>query len=99
MLFLIIVFLIITLDPIEQLFPIITFFSIIELCPIEQFFPIASHQVLIFSTDTEVDENFYPKLQPYITRSYSMIYDSKKGKTTKRDGYFWDEKGENVIEV
>jgi DNA sulfur modification protein DndD len=55
--------------------------------------------VLIFSTDTEVDENFYPKLQPYITRSYSMIYDSKKGKTTKRDGYFWDEKGENVIEV
>jgi len=66
---------------------------------IEQFFPIASHQVLIFSTDTEVDENFYPKLQPYITRSYSMIYDSKKGKTTKHDGYFWDEKGENVIEV
>jgi len=66
---------------------------------IEQFFPIASHQVLIFSTDTEIDENFYPKLHPYITRSYSMIYDSKKGKTTKRDGYFWDEKGEKVIEV
>jgi DNA sulfur modification protein DndD len=66
---------------------------------IEQFFPIASHQVVIFSTDTEVDENFYPKLYPYITRSYSMIYDSKKGKTTKRDGYFWDEKGEKVIEV
>ena len=39
-LFLIIVFLIITLDPIEQLSPIITFFSIIELCPIQQFFPI-----------------------------------------------------------
>nr|AIF10946.1 SMC protein-like protein [uncultured marine thaumarchaeote KM3_47_F06] len=66
---------------------------------IEKFFPIASHQVLIFSTDTEVDENFYPKLQPYITRSYSMFYNSKKGKTTKRDGYFWDEKGEKVIEV
>ena len=66
---------------------------------IEKFFPIASHQVLIFSTDTEVDQNFYPKLQSYITRSYSMIYDSKKGKTTKRDGYFWDEKGEKVIEV
>ena len=66
---------------------------------IEQFFPIASHQVLIFSTDTEVDENFYPKLCPYITRSYSMIYNSKKGKTSKRDGYFWDEKGEKIIEV
>ena len=52
-----------------------------------------------FSTDTEVDENFYPKLYPYITRSYSMIYDSKKGKTSIHDGYFWDEKGEKVIEV
>ena len=39
-LFLIILFLITTLEPIEQLSPIITFFSIIELCPIEQFEPI-----------------------------------------------------------
>ena len=35
-----IVFLMIVLDPIEQLDPITTFFSTIELCPIEQFFPI-----------------------------------------------------------
>jgi len=33
-------FLIIVLEPIEQLSPIETFFSIIVLCPIEQFFPI-----------------------------------------------------------
>ena len=33
-------FLIIVLDPMQQLFPIITFFSIIELCPILQSFPI-----------------------------------------------------------
>ena len=39
-LFSIIVFLIITLDPIEQSDPILTFFSIIVLWPIEQFFPI-----------------------------------------------------------
>ena len=37
---LIIVFLIITLEPIEQLEPICTFFSIIVLWPIEQFLPI-----------------------------------------------------------
>ena len=35
-----IVFLIITLEPIEQLEPICTFFSIIVLWPIEQFLPI-----------------------------------------------------------
>ena len=39
-LFLIIVFLIITFEPIEQLSPITTLLSIIELCPIEQFLPI-----------------------------------------------------------
>ena len=37
---LMIVFLIITLEPIEQFEPKTTFFSNIELCPIEQFFPI-----------------------------------------------------------
>ena len=37
---LIIVFLIITLEPIEQFEPIITFFSMIVLWPIKQFFPI-----------------------------------------------------------
>ena len=36
---LIIVFLIIVFDPIEQLFPMLTFFSIIELWPIIQFNP------------------------------------------------------------
>ena len=39
-LFLINEFLIITFEPIEQLFPITTFFSIIELWPIKQFEPI-----------------------------------------------------------
>ena len=39
-LFFIIVFLIITFDPIEQLSPIITLLSKIELCPIKQFLPI-----------------------------------------------------------
>ena len=34
------IFLIMTLEPIEQFEPIITFFSIIVLCPIKQFFPI-----------------------------------------------------------
>ena len=38
--FLIIVFLIITFDPIEQLLPITTLLSKIVLCPIKQFFPI-----------------------------------------------------------
>lgn len=60
---------------------------------VERFFPGASHQVLIFSTDAEVDEKYYDKLSPYISKSYSMAYVSSKGKAKVSDGYFWDEKG------
>lgn len=64
---------------------------------VEKFFPMASHQVMIFSTDSEIDQNFYSILHPYVTRSYSMRYDPKKGKTRVDESYFWD-KGE-AIEV
>lgn len=66
---------------------------------IEKFFPFASHQVVIFSTDSEIDENYYSKLQPYISRSYAMEYMPGKGKTRQHQGYFWDEKGVKKIAV
>ena len=37
---------------------------------IERYFPNASHQVVIFSTDTEVDRHYYQALQPHIARAY-----------------------------
>jgi DNA sulfur modification protein DndD len=66
---------------------------------VETFFPIASHQVVIFSTDAEIDEKYYPKLYPYITRSYAMEYLSNKGKTKQHQSYFWNEKGEKLVAV
>ncbi len=33
---------------------------------IEKFFPIASHQVAIFSTNSEIDEKYYPKIKQYV---------------------------------
>ena len=66
---------------------------------IEKFFPFASHQVVIFSTDSEIDESYYSKLQPYISRSYAMEYLPGKGKTKQHRGYFWDEKGVKKIAV
>jgi len=59
---------------------------------VEKFFPVASHQVLIFSTDAEIDEENYQKLMPYIKRSFSLRYDSEKGKTTQIPGYFFRKK-------
>ena len=66
---------------------------------IEKFFPYASHQVVIFSTDSEIDEKYYPKMKPYLSRSYAMEYLPGKGKTKLHDGYFWDDKGVKTIAV
>ena len=66
---------------------------------IEKFFPYASHQVVIFSTDSEIDEKYYSKMKPYISRSYAMEYLPSKGKTLQHEGYFWDENGVKRIAV
>ncbi|MGO8752286.1 MAG: DNA sulfur modification protein DndD [Thermoguttaceae bacterium] len=57
---------------------------------IERYFPNASHQVIILSTDTEVDQNFYAQLQPHITRAYHLDYDETEKATVAREGYFWN---------
>ena len=66
---------------------------------VEQFYPSASHQTIILSTDSEVNFEYYKKLEPYISNSFVIQYDSDKGSTKKHDTYFFDKKGERVIEV
>lgn len=56
---------------------------------INEYFPNASHQVILLSTDTEVDQDLYKDLQPHISESYHLQYDQKKGHTTAESGYFW----------
>jgi DNA sulfur modification protein DndD len=66
---------------------------------IKKFFPYASHQVVIFSTDSEIDEKYYPKMKPYLSRSYAMEYLPGEGKTKQHSGYFWNDSGEKVIAI
>jgi DNA sulfur modification protein DndD len=66
---------------------------------IEKFFPYASHQVVIFSTDSEISEKYYQQLLPYLSRSYAMEYLPGKGKTKQHLGYFWNDKGKRIIAV
>ena len=66
---------------------------------VEKFYPYASHQLIIFSTNSEINGEFYPKLEPFVERSFVIKYDSDKGKTKKYDNYFFDNKGEKIIEV
>ena len=66
---------------------------------IKKFFPYASHQVVIFSTDSEIDEKYYQMMKLNLSRSYAMEYLPGKGKTRQHLGYFWDEKGVKIIAV
>ena len=66
---------------------------------VEKFYPYASHQLIIFSTNSEINGEFYPKLEPFVERSFVIKYDSNKGKTKKYDNYFFDNEGEKIIEV
>jgi len=56
---------------------------------VERYFPVASHQVILLSTDEEIDECHLEQLKPFITRSYRLEYDSMKRTTTPQEGYFW----------
>lgn len=67
---------------------------------VQNFFPVASHQVIIFSTDTEIDEEYFEALSDHISSSYRLEYDNAEGRTKFEKGYFWrtkrEESGEEV---
>lgn len=65
---------------------------------VENFYPSASHQIIILSTNSEITNPRYEKLRPYISKEFIIEYNNK-GKTIPREGYFFGEKGEGVIEV
>jgi DNA sulfur modification protein DndD len=56
---------------------------------IERYFPYAGHQVILLSTDTEIDNNHFEMLAPHISHCYHLKYDSKSGSTTPHEEYFW----------
>lgn len=56
---------------------------------VTHYFPRASHQVLLLSTDEEINETYYKKLRPHIAHSYLLEFDDTTGSTSVRRGYFW----------
>jgi DNA sulfur modification protein DndD len=55
---------------------------------IERYFPFASHQVIILSTDTEVDENYFQALAPWTARTFHLRYDQSDECTYVENKYF-----------
>ncbi|MDU8602077.1 DNA sulfur modification protein DndD [Pseudomonas syringae] len=56
---------------------------------VENYFPKTSHQVIILSTDTEIDYAFYEGLQGSISHSYHLVYNPETRSTRAEEGYFW----------
>ncbi len=46
---------------------------------VENYFPSASHQVVILSTDTEIDQVYFETLKPHISHVYNVEYFPEDG--------------------
>lgn len=58
---------------------------------VTRYFPHTSHQVIILSTDTEIDQTYFRELKPHLARTYRLEYDSTMGSSSVQEGYFWKE--------
>jgi len=57
---------------------------------VKYYFPNAAEQVIILSTDTEVDKKYYQELGNYVIDSKSLKYDRVNDYTYLDSGYFWN---------
>ena len=55
---------------------------------VERYFPEASHQVIVLSTDTEIDASLLDRLAPSISHAYRLDYDPEQRATHVSAGYF-----------
>jgi len=58
---------------------------------IKHYFPNAGQQVIILSTDTEIDKDYYRNLQPYLSGAASLEFEPRQELTTVKQGYFWEQ--------
>jgi len=56
---------------------------------ISLYFPRASHQVLLLSTNKEIDSEALADLEPAIGHRYRLKYDEESDSSEILDGYFW----------
>lgn len=57
---------------------------------VERYFPEASHQVIVLSTDTEIDDALLGKLGGSVSHAYRLDYDPRTRSTSVVPGYFGD---------
>jgi|SRR5579885_694990 len=67
---------------------------------VEYYFPNASHQVIILSTDTEIDASYFAELTPFISHAYHLEFDEETESTKETLGYFWQSaQGKELVDA
>ncbi|PIC03975.1 DNA sulfur modification protein DndD [Anoxybacillus flavithermus] len=57
---------------------------------VNHYFTKLSDQVIILSTDTEITQDFYEELAPFIEKSYLLTFDEHEKYTKIEEGYFFE---------
>ncbi len=57
---------------------------------VNNYFPNAGDQVVILSTDTEIDTSYYRNLKPHLSGAGCLDFDQRQELTTFKTGYFWE---------
>ncbi|BBX74261.1 DNA sulfur modification protein DndD [Mycobacterium shinjukuense] len=57
---------------------------------LERYFPQASHQVVLLTTDTEIDKDALARIARWLGRAYRLEFDPITNATHVDDGYFWE---------
>lgn len=60
----------------------------------EHYFPFASHQVIILSTDSEIDQAYFRDLRQSVSQAYRFDFSMEDHGTRVNSGYFWNHTNE-----
>ncbi|NKC21477.1 DNA sulfur modification protein DndD [Pseudoalteromonas sp. S4498] len=64
---------------------------------IKHYFPEASEQVILLSTDTEVDQDFYQAIEHKVSHAFEIEFNQTTNCSTLREGYFWAELSKEAV--
>ena len=57
---------------------------------VNHYFSNAGEQVVILSTDTEIDTDYYKMLTPHLAGAGRLDFDQRQEMTEYKAGYFWE---------
>lgn len=63
---------------------------------VDRYFPYASEQVLLLSTDEEIDEYLLGRLKKSVAHMYTLAHDDSNFTTSVVEGYWWNVGAQNV---